>query len=461
MSKTVLTPKQLFEKRNTTDVFNREVIMGLLRILNRKLVYQQVWSDENGGVQNVTVPFFYDFGGSNINSERFIQDNYTFFTSDECTDIGLKKIDGNFDFYPQGRLSLTSVNIDSGSITNRFSMGRYTKYEDGKLKTYVSYLYSMPLQFQFNLEIRCETMLTAFKIDQAIREYFYKVKTFHFNYRGTICPCRVGFPESQLGTQGSSYVTGQAPGENWIKLTLSLQCETYQPVFDPYTEHPADCSINSIGANIWVNNHKDEEEHPNRTGPIVWKTDFAGMVLVAGQDILIEWYETYMDRDLLFVDICYQAEGDDTEYLIDSIDNHHMYHLRVPEELTNNSRIDVIIPNTETVTVTSQPELTVIPDPSTHLVEPENVYVKSRGFFIAPSPNYKVPAVMSFLNKDDVIEEHGITVNLYNFMVDEMNPVDFECFAFNNTIDAKKIRLIVKDHYQKENEVVSDWITII
>jgi hypothetical protein len=68
---------------------------------------------------------------------------------------------------------------------------------------------------------------------------------------------------------------------------------------------------------------------------------------------------------------------------------------------------------------------------------------------------------MSFLNKDDMIEEHDITVNLYNFMVDEMNPVDFECFAYNNTIDAKRIRLIVKDHYQKENKVVSDWITII
>ena len=198
MSKTQLTPKQLFERRNTTDVFNRLVIMGLLRILNRKLVYQQVWNDSEDGIQNYTVPFFYDFGGSNSSSERFIQDNYTFFTSDECTSIGLKKIDGNFDVYPQGRVSLSSVSIDSGNITNRFSMGKYTKFIDGRLQTFTSYLYSMPLQFQFNLEIKCENMNTAFKIDEACREFFYKNKTYHFNYKGTVCPVRVGFPESSL-----------------------------------------------------------------------------------------------------------------------------------------------------------------------------------------------------------------------------------------------------------------------
>lgn len=145
MSKTQLTPKQLFEQRNTSDVFNREVIKGLLKILNRQLVYTQIWSDTEDGIQNVTVPFFYDFGGSNINSERFIQDNYTFFTSQECTSIGLKKIDGNFDFYPQGRISLSSVQIDSGSITNRFSRAKFTRYEDGQLRAYTAYLYSMPL----------------------------------------------------------------------------------------------------------------------------------------------------------------------------------------------------------------------------------------------------------------------------------------------------------------------------
>ena len=147
MAKTKLTPKQLFERRNTSDIFDRQVIVGLLRILNRKLVYEQVWNDDTHGIENITIPFFYDFGGSNISSERFIQDNYIHFTDDECTEIGLKKIDGNFDFYPQGRISLSSVGIDSGNMTNRFAMAQYTRWEEGKMRSYTSYLYSIPLQF--------------------------------------------------------------------------------------------------------------------------------------------------------------------------------------------------------------------------------------------------------------------------------------------------------------------------
>ena len=92
MAQTVLTPKQLFERRNTDYIFDRQVLVGLLRILNRRIFYTQIWDNTEEGVQNVCVPFFYDFGGSNINSERFIQDNYTYFSSSECTEIGLKKI---------------------------------------------------------------------------------------------------------------------------------------------------------------------------------------------------------------------------------------------------------------------------------------------------------------------------------------------------------------------------------
>ena len=34
MAKTEITAKQLYENRNTSDVFSRLVIMGVLRVLN-------------------------------------------------------------------------------------------------------------------------------------------------------------------------------------------------------------------------------------------------------------------------------------------------------------------------------------------------------------------------------------------------------------------------------------------
>lgn len=304
MPKTQITNKELFEKRNTSDVFNRLVIMGMLRILNRKLVYEQIWSKDE--VENVTVPFFFNFGSSFTSSERFIQDNYTFFTSDECTDIGIKKVDGNFDIIPQGRLQLNSVGIQSGNISNRFAMAQFTRIVDGKPQAFTSYLYSIPLEFQFNLEIHCENMNTAFKIDQAVREFFYKNHTFHFNYKGTIVPARAGFPESGVNPANTQYTFGQNQTDPYLKLTYGISVETYQPVFDKFNEIPADHYIkpnginkDSVGGfNIYVNN-KEDGTKGSRDKSIFWKTNFSGLTLVSGQEAMVQWGWFYRDNDLL------------------------------------------------------------------------------------------------------------------------------------------------------------------
>ncbi len=457
MAQTVLTPKQLFERRNIDDVFDRQVLVGLLRILNRRIFYTQVWDNTEEGVQNVCVPFFYDFGGSNINSERFIQDNYTYFSSSECTEIGLKKIDGNFDFYPQGRLSMASVGIDSGNITNRFVMGKYTKREQGKLKSYVSYLYSMPLTYSFNIEIRCENMNTAMKINQAYREFFYKNMTFHINYKGTVVPVRVGFPENAFQpTPGGTYQPGQAPGENWIKISFSIQCETYQPIFDPYNERPADSSIYNMGYGIWVNRDHSPEKIE---GPLKWVTDFEDMVLVCGQDILLEWRYSYFDRDLLQVDLLFEEENG-KQYLLDSVDNHNFYHWRVPSDfITNPSKIDIIIPNTDDVEVFTVPEIYIYPDPTTKMVDDSTVFVLNKGYFI--TQREQVDIIITYEDKHGNFVEIPAKLNLKNFQIDEINPIEFDCFVYNNEINYKKVKLVLRDHHNKDRKVYGEPIIIV
>ena len=458
MSKTVLTPKQLFELRNTDDIFDRSVIIGLLKILNRRIFYKQIWDDTEEGIQNVCVPFFYDFGGSNNNTEKFIQDNYTNFSSDECTDIGLKRIDGNFDFYPQGRLSLSNINIDSGNITNRFVMGKYTKREQGTLRTYVSYLYSMPLTYTFNIEIRCENMNVAMKINQAYREYFYKNMTFHMNYKGTVVPVRVGFPESTFQPNaGGSYTMGQAPQDNYIKIPIVIQCETYQPIFDPYNEKPADSSIYNIGLGIWVNRQNEPERVE---GPLRFLTNFEDMILVSGQDLLLEWRYSYRDRDLLQVDLLYQDETG-KEYVLDSVDNHNFYHWRVPNDfiIDNTNRIDVLIPNTDECNVYTLPEIFIYADPTTKIVDETTCYILNKGYFITNLS--QVDCIISYEDKFGKLIEIPAKLNLKNFQIDETNPIEFECFVYNNDIKTKKIKLILRDHHNINNICVSEEITIV
>lgn len=299
-------------------------------------------------------------------------------------------------------------------------------------------------------------MNTAFKIDQAIREFFYKNKTYRINYKGVVCPVRCGFPDSALNLNaGASYTMGQNPNDNWIKLTMNLQCDTFQPVFDPYTEMPADCSIGSVGMNIHLRNVQKPKLD------IKFDTDFKDMVLTSGQEIMFEWTPLYEDRDLMSVDIAYKLEGDDKEYLIESVDNHNFYHWRIPVDFTETPKIDVMIMNTELYSATSNPEIYVYPDPKTKTVDSKNVYVKNKGFFLAPESDFVLDGVIAYENLAGRIIEYPAKVNLHNFMVQPVDGVKFECFVYENNIDAKRVKIIVRDHNNRNAYAESEWFTVV
>ena len=68
---------------------------------------------------------------------------------------------------------------------------------------------------------------------------------------------------------------------------------------------------------------------------------------------------------------------------------------------------------------------------------------------------------MSYENKKEEITEIPVKLNLKNFMIDENNPIDFDCFVYNNKIEQKKIKLVIRDHYDKNLYCESDVITIV
>ena len=47
--------------------------------------------------------------------------------------------------------------------------------------------------------------------------------TFHMNYKGTVVPVRVGFPETAFAPNaGGTYSFGQMPADNYIKIAFSI-----------------------------------------------------------------------------------------------------------------------------------------------------------------------------------------------------------------------------------------------
>lgn len=460
MSKVKVEPKQLFEKRNTSDVFTRLIIMGLLRILNMKLKYTQVWEDDEEHTEEITVPFFYDFSGGSVTSERFIQDNYLNFTDDECTEMGLKKIDGDFKPIPYGVITLGSTSIDAGNISNRFVMGQYQKRENNALKSYVSFLYSIPLTYSFTISIKVDTMNTLWKIEQAIREYFYKNKTFHVNYKGTVVPARVGFPESISNEKNGNYQIGQANDGYDIKMSFDIACETYQPVFDPYNEMEAEHNIKQFGLGIG-----DKESMTKEKGDIIPVTYFDNKIITAGQDIFLEWKYFYNIGDLLQVQIGYETE-DGQQHQLETVENHNFYYWTVPDDIISDDNIiiDVYVQNNDECKVYQQPFIKFLPNPNSNIIDKDNVVVINKGMFITDLP--EIIGMISYEDKHGNINETEIIFNIKNGMIDEDQPVAcMNPFKYDKEFNYKKIKLYVKDTVNNKftylSKDVNNWITVL
>jgi hypothetical protein len=213
------------EKYNTDEVFLRGLIMGLIKSFNDKLTYIQI--NDQQEVLEVFVPFFYSMTGD----ESFLQD--FFLEYKEClTDKTVAE--GNYDVLPRGIVTMQSSEINTGGLGNKFTRMTYSKESlEGEMKTYSSYTNSIPLNVSFNVAMKIDTMLDAFKMYQAVIPTFYKTYTYSFEYGGFRIPVQVGFPESyEINKQLEfSYASN-----DYIQFNFSVAVETYFPEKDLSTE---------------------------------------------------------------------------------------------------------------------------------------------------------------------------------------------------------------------------------
>lgn len=453
----------LYEDKNTQNILTRQVILGLLKVLNKHLIYTQVWDENNK--EEITVPFFYDFTGGSVSSERFIQDNYLNWTTDECTAVGLKKIDGDYKPIPCGVISLQSTTIDSGNISNRFVMGRYQKKEDNELKSYVSFLYSIPLTMSFQCSIKCDTMNSMWKIEQSFRDYFYKNKTFHVNYRGINVPVRVGFTESINGEKNASYTMGTQNDGYDIKLNFDITCETYQPVFDPSNERPADEYITNLSIKF---NNSPNKETPLHTR-IEKYTDLSGKLLGVGQDVILEWRSYSENSDISTVEIIYREYGENNWKVLDTIPNHNFYHWIIPSSFIDDPcTFDLIATGNENIVIHTPPVIKIFPNPKTNVVDEKNVVVIGKGMFFTKEDEMKLPAILSYIDNDGELQDVNIIINIKDCAVDLNNPITLTPFIYRGSLKYKTIELAVRDKHNSQNiasfinnpEDINSWITI-
>lgn len=428
----------VLEIHNTDDILIRNVIGGVLSILNNNINYSQVWDEDI--IETVTLPWLFDMGNSS--SERFLQDNFTYF-GEQC----FKKIDGNFDMLPRGVLSYQSTTIDSANITNRFIEGKYTKFENGRVTTYKSFLYSIPLTLKLKATIFVDTFGNLLKIEQAIREELYRNKTFYVMFRGLKIGCCMGLPDDYNTEKTIEYSFATEQGEHRMKLDFDIVVETYQPVFDKNMSVPSDCVMNGIGFDIDLLAQDSKKQSIKN---INLKCD---KVMVGGATSIIKWDYNSFNSDMCTVVLEYAKYISDGEKIEEEykkinnvIDNQSEYYWEVPKELSSNViKYNIIFNDNEDVKIIKEPIIKVLP--INGKLKNESFIIIDPGYFLVTNINENgesfIDISLSYKKNGKIskIKKFG-KLNIKWNKVDEENPIELtKEVDFEDIKDRYKIRI--------------------
>lgn len=208
---------------NTDDIFLRNLTIAILDLLNGET---QIDLARNNIVQSYSVPFFYNYG----TDEGFLKDFYIGLP-DNCR---VPVAEGTYDIVPRGIVTLSTFQVKSGDITNKFVRGNFA--EDGTAAngeiTYVpksALLYSLPMQVKFDIKVIVDNLNKAFKIAEELLDLNYSNRVVYFQYKGVRIPAQIQFPESE--TIEKSYKFTYADN-NKLNVNLSINVETYFPSFE-------------------------------------------------------------------------------------------------------------------------------------------------------------------------------------------------------------------------------------
>lgn len=444
----------LYQKYNNEEILSRAVIAGLLNILNNKITYEQVWSNEQ--VETIEVPWYYNMSGD----ERFMQDFFTHYGDCEAP----RPADGNFDFFPRGIITYTGTVIDAQRITSRYVQGLYLKDVEGQLQTMRSFLYSIPLNINFDCELWADTQITALKIEQAIRETFYKTVTFYVYYRGMRVGCTVGFPEDITLNKNIQY-SFETNNSTRIKINFTLQVETYQPVFDPTTEVNANSFMTGVGLRIIDKNVANNDGSIGITSPQDG-AEFEHLVVPKGAPLMIEWNYTQENAIINKIDAYWADHGTNDLKLIEKgVPNHQYYIWNIPETFTTYTHPELIYSEDASISIYRKPAIRILPDICTGEITAGSFYVFDPGYFIAPSSDTSINLVLEMTDSLGNVTYSGdasIRINIRGYKVNEDNPVTIDgSVYFPGTIDYKLIDLYIANSVNTNIFDVVQYIRII
>jgi hypothetical protein len=225
---------------NTDDIFLRNLTIALLDLLNGEMVLTLARDDHK---EQFSVPFVYNYG----TDEGFLKDFYIGLP-DNCR---IPVAEGTYDIIPRGIVTLSSFQIKSSDITNKFVRGSFTQTEKGDndqnvLTGYSAQLFSLPLAVKFDVKIICDNLNKAFKIAESMLNINYSNRVVYFQYNGVRIPAQFQFPATETVDKQYKFTLVD---NNKINVTLSIEVETYFPSFESTSKRKSSNVMERINVN--------------------------------------------------------------------------------------------------------------------------------------------------------------------------------------------------------------------
>jgi hypothetical protein len=212
---------------NTDDIFLRNLTIAILDLLNGET---QIDLARNNVVQSYSVPFFYNYG----TDEGFLKDFYVGLP-DNCR---VPVAEGTYDIVPRGIVTLSSFQVKSSDITNKFVRGNFAEDGVGKNGEPVylpksALLYSLPLQVKFDIKVIVDNLNKAFKVAENLLDLNYSNRVVYFQYKGVRIAGQIQFPDAETIEKNYKFTYAD---NNKLNVNLSVTVETYFPSFEKTSE---------------------------------------------------------------------------------------------------------------------------------------------------------------------------------------------------------------------------------
>jgi hypothetical protein len=201
---------------NYEDVILRDITLGLISGLYRKVRWTNKWHDKE---KLVTVPIYYGMVGN----ERFDLDAFV-------DDIIGDRPELNIDPIPRGHVELNDASVKKSEFSNPNVNMEFYKEENGILKKMTGKFRVLPIQASYKLKIEVDSEIDLMKCRQSLWDWIWSYKYFYITYNSVRLDCVMTTPddyqqEMQREIQG---ISGKDDTKRFIEMNLDVH--TFYPI---------------------------------------------------------------------------------------------------------------------------------------------------------------------------------------------------------------------------------------